>query len=114
MVIIIISPPHSAKACCPAQIATPGLKASYTTFTKTRSPLQNSFTPEVVGSTADKSSSLPLQHANTVRYIGDFSSSDHLVSDSIPQRNPDHISFHSSLSDLELVKQILLLLYVCV
>jgi hypothetical protein len=30
---------------------------------------------------------------------------DHLVSDLIPQRNPEHSSFHSSLSDLELVEQ---------
>jgi hypothetical protein len=32
------------------------LRASYTTFTETRSPLQNSFTPAVVGSTADMAS----------------------------------------------------------
>jgi hypothetical protein len=39
-------------------------------------------------------------------YVGDFSSlPDHLVSDSIPQRNPDHSYFHNSLSDLELVDQ---------
>jgi hypothetical protein len=59
---------------CPAQIVTPpGLRASYTTFTETRSPLQNSFTPAVVGSTADIASPLPLQHANTVCYVGGFS-----------------------------------------
>jgi hypothetical protein len=35
----------------PAQIVTPpGLRASYTTFTETRSPLQKSFTPAVIGS----------------------------------------------------------------
>jgi hypothetical protein len=39
----------------------------------TRSPLQNSFTPAVVGSTADMGNQLLLQRANTVCYIGDFS-----------------------------------------
>jgi hypothetical protein len=48
-------------------------------------------------------SPLPLQRANTVYYGGDFSSlPDHLVSDQIPQRDPDHSFSHSSLSDLEL------------
>jgi hypothetical protein len=80
----------------PAQFITPpGL--SYTSFTYTRSPLQNSLFQAVVVSTADMAS-LPLQHANTVCYVGDFSSlPDHLVSDSIPQRNSEHSSFHSSL-----------------
>jgi hypothetical protein len=99
---------HPAPASSPAQIVTPpGLMASYTTFT--RSPLQNSFTPVVIGSTADMDSPLPLQHANTVKYgvlCGDFSSlPDHLVSNSTPQRNPERSSFHSSLSDLKLVDQ---------
>jgi hypothetical protein len=50
---------HSSPASCPARIVTPpGLRASCTTFTKTRSPLQNSFTPAVVGSTADMASPL--------------------------------------------------------
>jgi hypothetical protein len=98
---------HPALASRPAQIVTPpGLRASYTTFTKTRSPLQNSFTPAVIVSTADMASPLPHQHANTVCYVYDFSSlPEHLVSDSIPQRNPEHSSFHSSLSDLKLVDQ---------
>jgi hypothetical protein len=49
---------------------------------------------------------LLLQHANTVFYVGDFSSlPDHLISDSILQRNPEHSSFYSSLSDPELVDQ---------
>jgi protoheme ferro-lyase len=40
-------------------------------------PLQNSFTPAV--STADMASPLPVQHANTVCYVGDFGFlSDHL------------------------------------
>jgi hypothetical protein len=78
-----------APASRPAQIVTPpGLRMSYTTFTETRSPLQNSFTPAVIGSSADMASPLPLQHANTVCYVGDFSSlPDHLFSDLIPQRN---------------------------
>jgi hypothetical protein len=39
-------------------------------------------------------------------YVGGLSSlPDHLVSDLIPQRNPEHRSFHSSLSNLELVDQ---------
>jgi hypothetical protein len=85
---------HSAPASCPAQIVSPlDLRESYTTFTETRSPFQNSFTPALVGSTADMASPLPFQHANTVRYVGAFSSL------------PEHSSFHSSLSDLELVDQ---------
>jgi hypothetical protein len=99
---------HPAPANRPAQIVTsPGLRVSYTTFIETWSPLQNSLSLTVVFSTADMTSSLPLQRANTVCYVGDFSFlSDHLVSDSIPQRNPEHSSFHSSLSDLELVDQL--------
>jgi hypothetical protein len=47
---------HPAPASRPTQIVTPpGLRASYTTFTETRSPLQNSFSPVIVGSTADES-----------------------------------------------------------
>jgi hypothetical protein len=47
-----------------------------------------------------------LQHTNRVCYVGDFSSlPDHLVSESIPQRNPEHSSLHISLSDLKLVDQ---------
>jgi hypothetical protein len=66
---------HPAPASRPAQTVTPpGLRASYTTFTETRSPLQDLFIPAVVGSTADMASPLPLQHGNTVRYVGDFSS----------------------------------------
>jgi hypothetical protein len=43
-------------------------------------------------------SPLPLQRANTVCYVADFSVlPDHLVSDTSPQRNPE-TSFHSSLS----------------
>jgi hypothetical protein len=54
----------------------------------TPATLQNSVTPTVVGSTADMASSLPLQCANTVCYVGDFSFlPDHIVSDSTPQRN---------------------------
>jgi hypothetical protein len=53
---------HPAPASRSAQIVTPpGLRVSYNTFTETRSPLQNSFIP------------MPLQHANTVCYVGDFS-----------------------------------------
>jgi hypothetical protein len=87
---------HPAPASRSAQIVTPpGLKASYTTFTETRPPLQNSFTPAVVGSTADMASPLLLQHTNTMCYVGDFSFlRNYLVSDS--QRNPEHSSFHSS------------------
>jgi hypothetical protein len=70
---------HSAPASRHAQIVTPpALRAS--TFTETRPPLQNSLNPAAVGSTADMASPLPLQHANTVCYVGDFSSlPDHLV-----------------------------------
>jgi hypothetical protein len=90
---------HPTPASRPAQIVTPpGLRASYTTFTETRSPLQYSFTSTVVGSTADMASPLPLQRANTVCYVGNFSSLPYyLVSDSIPQGNPEHSFFHSSL-----------------
>jgi hypothetical protein len=98
---------HPAPASRPAQIVIPsGLRTSYTTFTETQSSLQNSFTPAVVGSTADMASPPPLEHANTVCYIGDFSSlSNYLVSDSIPQRNLEHSSFHSLLNNPELVDQ---------
>jgi hypothetical protein len=66
---------HPAPASRPAQIVTPpNLRASYTMFTKTRFLLENSFTPEVVGSTAEMTSPLSLQHPDTVCYIGDFSS----------------------------------------
>jgi hypothetical protein len=48
---------HPAPVSRPAQIVIPpGLRASYTTFTETRSPLQNSFTSTVVGFTADLAS----------------------------------------------------------
>jgi hypothetical protein len=82
---------YPAPASRPEQIVTlPGLRASYTTFTETRSPLYDLITPAVVGSTADMVSPLPLQHAYMVCNVGDFSSlPDHLVSDSIPQRNPE-------------------------
>jgi hypothetical protein len=82
---------HPALANRPAQIVTPpGLRASYTAFIETWSPFQNSVTPTVIGSTADMASPLPLQRANTVCYVGDFSFlPDHLVSDSIPQRIPE-------------------------
>jgi hypothetical protein len=98
---------NPAPANRPAQIITPpGLRVSYTTFNETLSPLQSSFTPTVAGSTADMASPLQLQRANTMSHVGDFSSlPDHLVSDSISQRNPEHSSFHCSLSDLELVDQ---------
>jgi hypothetical protein len=98
---------HPAPVSRSAQIVTQlRLKASYITFTDMRSPLQNSFTPTVVGSTADMASPLLLERANTVYYVGDFTSlPDHLVSDLIPQRNPEHSSFHNSLSDLEFVDQ---------
>jgi hypothetical protein len=73
---------------------------------QTRSVIGKTFTPAVVGSTINMASPLPLQHANTVYYVGDFSSlPDYLVSESIPQRNPNHSSFHISLSDFELVDQ---------
>jgi hypothetical protein len=96
---------HPAPASSPPQIVTsPDLRATYTTFTETRSPLQNPFTPAVVVSTADMENSLPLQHGNTVCYVADFSFlQDHLVLDSIPQRNSEHSSFHSSLSEFELM-----------
>jgi hypothetical protein len=64
---------HPAAASRPTQIVTPpGPRTSHTTFTETRCPLQNSFSPAVVGSTANMASPLPLQHANTVYYVGDI------------------------------------------
>jgi hypothetical protein len=66
---------HPTPASHPAQIVTtPGMRTSYTTFTETQSSLWNYFTPAFVGSTADMASPLPLQHANTVCYVGKFSS----------------------------------------
>jgi hypothetical protein len=72
---------HPAPASRSAQIvSSPGLRASYTTFTETRSTLQKSFTPVVIGYTADMASPLPLQNSNTVCYFDDFRSlSDHLT-----------------------------------
>jgi hypothetical protein len=92
-IIIIISLLQSTAGHMPLQLIAISLYlsiksslhvATYTTFTETRSPLQNSFTPTVVGSTADMASPLPLQLANTVCFVDDFSSlPEHLVSDSI-------------------------------
>jgi hypothetical protein len=49
----------------------------------------------------DMASPLPLQRANTVFYVEDFSSlSYHLVSNSIPQRKLYYNSLHKSLSEL--------------
>jgi hypothetical protein len=64
----------TSRSCQPScTIVTPsGLKASYTTFIKTRSHLQNSFTPAVVGSIADMASALPHQQANTMCYVSDL------------------------------------------
>jgi hypothetical protein len=51
---------HPAAASRPAQIVPPpGLRASQGMFTKTLSPLQNSFTSAVIGSTADMASPPP-------------------------------------------------------
>jgi hypothetical protein len=67
---------HPAPASCPAQIVTPpGLRAS---------PLQNSFNPAGIGSAADMANPLPLQRANMVCYVSDFSFlPDNIVSDSL-------------------------------
>jgi hypothetical protein len=52
---------HPALASRRAQIVTPpGPRASYTTLTESQSPLQNSFTPAVVGSMADMARPLPF------------------------------------------------------
>jgi hypothetical protein len=79
---------HPAPASHSAQNVTPpDLRASYTTCFETRSPLQNSFTPTIVGFTADMASPLPLQRTDTMCCVGDFSSLlNPLDSDSIPQR----------------------------
>uniref|UniRef100_A0A2H1VJ45 SFRICE_034250 n=1 Tax=Spodoptera frugiperda TaxID=7108 RepID=A0A2H1VJ45_SPOFR len=61
----ITSDSHPAPASHPAQIVTPPrLGASYTTFTETRSPLQDSLTPMVVGPAANMAGPLPLQLAD--------------------------------------------------
>jgi hypothetical protein len=81
---------HPAPVSRPAPIVTPpGLMASCTMFTEMRSPLQNSFTPAVVGSTADMATPLPRCAMSVT-----------LCSDSIPQRNPEH--FHSCCATLNL------------
>jgi hypothetical protein len=93
--------PLQLLASRPAQIVSTWPEGDFT-FTKTRSPLQNSCTP-AVGSTADMASPLPLQLANTVCYVN-------LVFcriasfQSIPQRNLEHSSFHSSLCVCILIK----------
>jgi hypothetical protein len=86
----------STPASRPAQVVIPpGLRASYTTFTEAQSPLQNSFTLGVVGSTAAIASPLPLQCTNTVCYVSEFSFLlDHLVSVSIPRRNPERTTLN--------------------
>ncbi|KAI8433554.1 hypothetical protein MSG28_015580 [Choristoneura fumiferana] len=61
-------PPGPAHA---AERHSPGRRAPYTTFAKTRSPLKNSFTPTVVGSSTDMTSPLPLQLANSLSYSSD-------------------------------------------
>ncbi|CAG9137825.1 unnamed protein product, partial [Plutella xylostella] len=60
----------------------------YITFACSWSPLENSSTPTVIGSSADMTSQLPLQLA----------SPDNLISDTIHQRNPKHSSLQSMLS----------------
>ncbi|RVE46148.1 hypothetical protein evm_009222 [Chilo suppressalis] len=98
---------HPAPASHLAQIVTPPcLRTSYTTFAKTRSPLQNSSTPTVIGSSANMASPLPLQLTNPVGYVDNSGSlSDYLISDAILQRNAEHSPFHSALSDFEPVDQ---------
>jgi hypothetical protein len=64
---------HPTPASRPAEIVTPTLPTYTIHITETQSQLQNSFTPAVVGSTADVTSPLPFQRANTVCYVGDFS-----------------------------------------
>jgi hypothetical protein len=71
----------------PEQIVTPtSPRASYITFTETRSPLQNSFTPVVVGSMAGilitSLTSLHLllefkTNINVIRYVNNFIHTDY-------------------------------------
>jgi hypothetical protein len=94
----IFNYPHPAPPSRPAPIITPRLLS--------RGLHSRLLTSMVFGSTADMASPLPLQHANTLCYVGNFSPlPDHLVSNSIPQRNSENSFFHSLLSNLELVDQ---------
>uniref|UniRef100_A0A2H1VCD9 SFRICE_016620 n=1 Tax=Spodoptera frugiperda TaxID=7108 RepID=A0A2H1VCD9_SPOFR len=103
----ITSDSHPAPASHPAQIVTPPrLGASYTTFTETRSPLQDSLTPTVVGPAANMAGPLPLQLADPVGYVDHLGSlPNHFVSNAIPERDTEHSPFHSPLSDFEFVDQ---------
>ena len=64
------------------------LKASYHTFADSRSLLENTSTPAVIVSTTIRAGPLPVQLADSVGYVDHIRSlSDHLIADSIPQRN---------------------------
>jgi hypothetical protein len=65
-------------------------------------------TPELVYPSVSRFYGWPARRhfSMLICYVGDFSSlSDYLVSDSIPQRNPEHSSFHSLLSNPVFVDQ---------
>ncbi|CAK1581193.1 unnamed protein product [Parnassius mnemosyne] len=86
------------------QVVTPSSGGTpYTSSVGTRPPLQNPFSPSVVGSLSYMADPLPLQLTNLlgyVRYSG--YTADILISKFITQRNSEHSPLHSSLSDLEL------------
>ncbi|KAG7295544.1 hypothetical protein JYU34_021769 [Plutella xylostella] len=82
------------------------MRASHAAFACSWSPLENSSTPTVIGSSADMTSPLPLQLAYFDSYVGNLSPlTDNLISDTIHQRNPKHSSLHSTLSDFKSVDQ---------
>ncbi|RVE43974.1 hypothetical protein evm_011377 [Chilo suppressalis] len=93
---------HSSQ---PTNIIIPScLRASYTTFTESRSPLKNFPAPTSISSAANVTSPLPLQFANSVGYVGVFGSlSDYNISDAVLQGYSEHSPYHSSLSDFKLV-----------
>jgi hypothetical protein len=57
---------HPASRRRSSEMKLRGLRTSYTTFTETRSPLQNSVTPTTVVITTADMASPPLQRTNTV------------------------------------------------
>ncbi|CAK1581176.1 unnamed protein product [Parnassius mnemosyne] len=104
--ITVLSHLHPSTSCMSYQVVTPsGGGMPYTSTAGTRPPLENLFSPSVVGSSSytRMAGPLPLQLTNPLGYFGNpGSTADFLISKSITQSNPEQSPLHSSLSDLEL------------
>ncbi|CAG4991651.1 unnamed protein product [Parnassius apollo] len=77
----------------------------YTSPTGTRLPLENLFSPTVVGSSSYMAGPLPLQLINPLGCVGSLGHSGStaviLISRFNTQRNPEHSPLNNSLSDFE-------------